>query len=202
MTRRLDIKLATLFLIGNGFDLNCGMKTRFSDVYKEYLKTRSETRAIEKLKSSINKDIEKWGDFEMAMAKFASRLNSETEFLECIRDFSTFMENYLKEENDSFWTIYNKQNKGSVLEEMKKSMRYYYEGISHNVSHIMKQRDADSLSGNIVISFNYTDVFDRLYYGVMSSAVPAYSRVLHIHGVLGDDPVIGVDNINQLNVPL
>ena len=30
--------MSTVFLIGNGFDLSCGMKTRYSDMYKEYCK--------------------------------------------------------------------------------------------------------------------------------------------------------------------
>ena len=31
----------TLFLIGNGFDLNCGMNTRFSDVYNMLIQIRN-----------------------------------------------------------------------------------------------------------------------------------------------------------------
>ena len=43
----------TLFLIGNGFDLNCGMNTRFSDVYKEYVNSDSKSPIIESFKREI-----------------------------------------------------------------------------------------------------------------------------------------------------
>ena len=29
--------MSTLFLIGNGFDVNCGMKTKYTDVYEGYI---------------------------------------------------------------------------------------------------------------------------------------------------------------------
>lgn len=29
------------FLIGNGFDLNCGLKSKYSDVYDQYCSTQS-----------------------------------------------------------------------------------------------------------------------------------------------------------------
>lgn len=60
--------MSTLFLIGNGFDLNCGMKTRYFDVYKGYVKESSSSEIIKNFKERITSNIENWGDFEMAMA--------------------------------------------------------------------------------------------------------------------------------------
>ena len=44
------------FLIGNGFDLACGMKTRYSDVYERYIKTPSATPIIEQFKDDLIKE--------------------------------------------------------------------------------------------------------------------------------------------------
>lgn len=47
-----------LFMIGNGFDLNCGMKTKYSDVYNEYIKTKSESRVIADFKKTIESNLD------------------------------------------------------------------------------------------------------------------------------------------------
>ena len=60
--------MGTLFLIGNGFDINCGMHTRYTDVYKGYVEERSTSENLRKFKRTISANIENWGDFEMAMS--------------------------------------------------------------------------------------------------------------------------------------
>ncbi|MBK7465948.1 MAG: hypothetical protein IPJ43_03540 [Saprospiraceae bacterium] len=37
-----------LYIIGNGFDINLGMKTRYSDFYTYYKTTNSKSEAIQK----------------------------------------------------------------------------------------------------------------------------------------------------------
>ena len=86
--------MGTLFLIGNGFDVNCGMKTKYTDVYDGYIKEASSTDVIKTFKENISADYKTWGDFEMSMAEYAKNLNSESEFLECIRDFAGYMEQH------------------------------------------------------------------------------------------------------------
>ena len=74
--------MSTLFLIGNGFDLNCGMKTAYRDIYPGYVKEPSESNIIFNFKKSIAEDINTWGDFELAMAEYAGTLKNEAELLE------------------------------------------------------------------------------------------------------------------------
>ena len=75
--------MSTVFLIGNGFDLSCGMKTRYSDMYKEYCKILpNDSSLIKKFKSDIQKDVyNSWADFELGMAKYASELSNEDDFI-------------------------------------------------------------------------------------------------------------------------
>lgn len=42
------------FIIGNGFDIGLGMKTRYSDVYDEYVKTPSATEVIRAFKEELS----------------------------------------------------------------------------------------------------------------------------------------------------
>lgn len=87
------------FLIGNGFDLACGLKTRYVDVYKKYCETESPNENIRNFKKSIlqDKDIN-WTDFEMALPKWGEKLNNFSNFQECILDFTVFLDDYLKEQ--------------------------------------------------------------------------------------------------------
>ncbi|MBR5952225.1 MAG: hypothetical protein IKZ85_03035, partial [Pseudobutyrivibrio sp.] len=74
-----------VFLLGNGFDLNCGLKTSYKDMYAGYIESKSQSEVIAKFKDEISGDIDSWADFELEMAEYASKLNSGRELLECIR---------------------------------------------------------------------------------------------------------------------
>ena len=54
-----------LFFIGNGFDINLGMKTRYSDFYKYYKDIESKSNVIQKLKEEIAERIVNWSDLEL-----------------------------------------------------------------------------------------------------------------------------------------
>ena len=45
--------MGTLFLIGNGFDINCGMKTRYTDVYKKYIKEKTVSEIVKKCPGQV-----------------------------------------------------------------------------------------------------------------------------------------------------
>ena len=192
--------MSTLFFIGNGFDINCGMHTSYKDVYKGYVKEESNSEIIRRFKSDISSNIDNWGDFEMSMATYAARLANEAELLECLRDFARYMEMHLiSEVNEIKAKLKDEKISEAVLKEMGNSLASFYYGISHNVDSIMERREARMLKRIEVVSFNYTDIFDVIYSGYMRDNGINGKKVAHIHGLLQDDPVFGVDNIKQVN---
>ena len=94
--------MGVTFLIGNGFDLNLGMKTRYTDMYDSYIKSESKSTVIYKFKKDLQKEehnhYQNWSDFEMGMAKYAKNFNNENELIECVSDFKAFLESYLAQE--------------------------------------------------------------------------------------------------------
>ena len=40
-----------VYLIGNGFDLNLGLKTSYRDFYKKYIKQKSNSEIVENFKN-------------------------------------------------------------------------------------------------------------------------------------------------------
>ncbi len=191
--------MSTLFLIGNGCDINCGMKTRYTDVYKGYINENAATENLKKFKETISSDIENWGDFEMAMARYAGGLRNEAELLECVRDFAKYMERHLlKELNDFKKKLSNEQIYNAVLKEVADSFSSFYLGISHNVNEIMESRNVMRISNMEAISFNYTDAFDVVFAEYVTSFRFNKKTVIHVHGRLQDDPVFGIDNVEQI----
>ena len=73
------------FMIGNGFDLHLGMKTRFTDMYDGYIQSPSEDIVIqefkERLKEYAGERYERWSDFEIAMAAHAKDFTNENDFI-------------------------------------------------------------------------------------------------------------------------
>lgn len=193
--------MGTLFLIGNGFDINCGMNTRYTDVYKGYIKEVSDSENIKKFKRKIAADIENWGDFEMSMARYAKELWDEDELLECLRDFAEYMERYLIEEQERFkLRLGNAELYDAVIKEIMISLETFYSGISHNVDSLMEARKAGHLGRIDAVSFNYTDVFDMVILECLKRNGFSKRNVSHIHGILKDGPVFGIDNIDQVKV--
>ena len=76
------------FLIGNGFDLNLGLKTSFSDFLKVYKEPQAgDSDVIKKFKSYFLKDENLWSDAEMAFGKitddFYSAKMTGKDFTDC-----------------------------------------------------------------------------------------------------------------------
>lgn len=59
-------KMNITFLIGNGFDLNLNLNTRYTDFYKYYIKNDPK----DLLSESIKEDYEMWSDLEVGLGEF------------------------------------------------------------------------------------------------------------------------------------
>lgn len=196
-----------LFLIGNGFDLNCGIKSKYKHAYDYYLsKTTDDSEIIKKFKKDLLNNHENWADFEIGISKYAQNLSNESELIECIRDFRKALKNYLTIEEQKFYEYVNSVDGliPQINRETSRSLDSFYEGISYNISRSISQIDNISF-----ITFNYTAILDNIiYFGIphMYEAT-AYKleclsdSVVHIHGSFHNTtPVLGVDRIDQLNV--
>ena len=183
------------FLIGNGFDLNCGLNSRYTDVYKQYTKTESSSELISKFKKDIDFNTNRWGDFEVAMSEYLCNFKSEDDFLTCLRDFRNYLMLYLKAEQDNYLSVANlcKQDK-NIMKEVKTSIEEFYMGITNNLDYQLSTMMAKQSINRRFISFNYTNIFDFYL-----SMVNSFARVNHIHGILGREIVLGMDNEAQIS---
>ena len=184
------------FLIGNGFDINCGLKCTYKDVYAGYCKTTGQSDVIAKFKEEINGNIDTWADFEMAMNAYLPSFKCEADFLSCARDFKVYMIAHLQKEENEFSKTFLSSNSPYEYEikaETRESLSSFYQGISHNLSQQFNGVEGEQFINCRFIVFNYTNIADRILRPFIST-----SHIIHVHGLLNDDPVLGIDNKQQL----
>jgi hypothetical protein len=91
-----------LYLIGNGFDINLGMATRYRDFYKYYYSIKSPKPLIDKLKQEIDHNIDNWSDLEFALGNYTKELKDTKEFDIVFEDISAELAKYLEDIESKF----------------------------------------------------------------------------------------------------
>ena len=61
-----------VFLIGNGFDLNLNLKTRYRNFYDRYISLPSKNSTIKKFKEVLSDNLDNWADLELELGKYAN----------------------------------------------------------------------------------------------------------------------------------
>ena len=85
------------FLIGNGFDIKLGLKTRYTDFYNIYIDSNKDRNIDDNIKcfsELIEDNYETWADFEMAFAENA--FGTKYDIRDILEDFSKKFAEYLK----------------------------------------------------------------------------------------------------------
>ncbi|MBQ4168042.1 MAG: hypothetical protein II590_07595 [Clostridia bacterium] len=173
-------RIIVTVLLGNGFDLSCGLKTRYTNIYDEYINTPSANDNIKIYKISIS-NCDTWADYEWAMRDHMAEFKSGEDFLECHRDFRDFMTEYLKKQEAAF----------NEMLDNKAACRKADTEIHDSLERICTELGIGSIESCEwrFITFNYTNTADRL--------LGKYGPVIHIHGTLDDSPVSGINDATQ-----
>ena len=176
-----------VFFIGNGFDINLGLKTSYQDFYKYYKKQKSTSDAVSVFKNAIDPTHETWSDLEQALGKFTSSLNNKQEFFEVFEDvvqnLSTFIGNQ-EFEIEQFSNISNKVYSGLVRPEKSLSGRQ-----NAKIGAILNQTDRKTS----VITLNYTRMLERVLAGYTQKV-----KIEHVHGFANERMVLGVNDTSQI----
>ena len=132
------------FMIGNGFDLKMGLKSKYTDIYNVYTDVNNKTddAIIENFKEVLRNDspkYENWSDFEKAMGQYAKNFDNEKDFVKCIRDFRETMTNCLSKEQSVFIKKYLNSDKTSdaLYNVFKDSLYNFYSDETPNTINIL-----------------------------------------------------------------
>lgn len=94
--------LNILYVIGNGFDLNLGLKTSYKDFYDHYHSIESSKKDIDLLKKDLSDNYNNWADLELALGSYTEKLESSDVFDEVFEDILQQLAEYLKKQESQF----------------------------------------------------------------------------------------------------
>lgn len=201
-----------VFLIGNGFDINLGMKTSYADFYDDLIKTYiGATPPEEKLQRSIAKykDTNLWADLEKGLGEYTAELSSLKELRDVYFHLNDALKSYLSDQklDDRYLT-------SDAATKLKKDLFQPF--------HLFRPRLRQSIQeyvnpGSVVtdevniITFNYTDTIEKILeagnfklpveLGVKNTngSKRVLKSIYHIHGTLDDSELImGVNDKSQI----
>lgn len=207
------------FLIGNGFDLNLGLKTKYSDFIEYYTKTdTNENKLINNFKKDLKHGDINWADAEIAFGeysdKFASETNGAEMFCECHDDFCHSLAMYLKEQ-ENLLNIDNIKDKFIMAfsSGIKNFPNNFREETQNKINSYIASFNSEIIYNFII--FNYTTILDNLfYYKSQINSQLGYTYVkttprnisksnminkyIHVHGTYARDMVLGVNDETQI----
>lgn len=75
------------FLLGNGFDINFGLKTSYKSFYNYLKKSKIRNKLIENILSDL--ECELWSDLELGLGNYLSNINAESEIEDFLNEKET-----------------------------------------------------------------------------------------------------------------
>lgn len=193
-----------LYFIGNGFDINLGMNTRYSDFYNYYKLQEPRSEIITKLKDEISNGIDNWSDLELALGKYTSKLKDINEFDEVFEDIVDNLADYLTKLEESY--DFEKINKNKFFENLCRPENYLTNEDIEEFK-IYKQNWHNAEWNVKIVTFNYTTAIEKI---ISNSTFPipigtnnGYNIFLkdiqHIHGFTDRLTVLGVNDVSQID---
>jgi hypothetical protein len=190
-----------VYFIGNGFDVNLNLKTKYTEFYKHYLDIESKSEPIMKLKKEIENE-KTWADLELALGEYTFKIKSKNEFIEVFEDIGDSLADYLKVQEEKVDSIEIEKDKFfEHLSFPERSLPLAQKNLVKNLRAKWKNHQWNTH----VITLNYTKTFEKLIgnektplkIGTHSQTI-LYHGIQHVHGYIDDAMVMGVNDISQI----
>ena len=195
------------YIIGNGFDINLGLHTRYEDFYAWYVGQPMEKDydVVKKFKSEINSYIKKtseinWSDLELALGQYSVQVPSD-QFKTLYMDITSGLKTYLNRE----YSLFNRS-----LYDVEKFRIFLEDPIAGHFSDA-RTRILQSFAANFksddevnILSFNYTNTIEDLLgktdgWRKKDGTFVKMKPIAHIHHSLFEgDIVFGVNDEQQI----
>ena len=195
-----DIKEKQVTLIlGNGFDINMGLKTSYYDFVKWYIGLDcNDNKSIKKLKEHIDIEEMKWCDLELKLGEYTKFYDNYVDFYDAYCDIGEKLICYLVNEENVF------------IEKTDLKKTYVSQKFIEDIMVFLANNRI--LSGKKIlinfITFNYTIILDKLVDIIKTNKeLKSFftdqnielGTITHCHGKLCDNKIcFGVDNYGQI----
>ncbi len=203
------------FLIGNGFDLNLGLNTLYSDFVKDYKGMVTEDEQLKHFCSHIKDNEELWANAEIALGRYTGELvkGQGDLFSKCHEDFCIHLSEYLKSEEQridytretdkiatAFLHVNNITNSFPIQEKSALDGLYkrhaaednQFSFVCYNYTYTLKRcLETIKQKPNALGSHKYRGSFRRHMIG----------EVCQVHGTVDNEIVFGVNDESQITNP-
>lgn len=195
------------FLIGNGFDINLDMKTRYRNFYEYYKNIPSDNDLINAMKKDMGENIFcNWSDLEVALGKYTAKMKTINDMDIILEDICKNLSDYIMIEEER--CALTDQNKYEFYRDFTYPEQYLpladYNAIKEH-----KENWVNSDCNIDIISFNYSTTLEKLLdFNISPIILPAHNRksttrirsIKHIHGLASEkNMVLGVNDIFQIH---
>ena len=192
-----------LLIVGNGFDLNLGLPTSSPDFLKYYLSATPfhTSPHVQKLKEMIQDDVEQWSDLEKQLGMTTAKFGQANDFLEAFRNIRDELAKYLGAV-DKLPIPDMKALAGKIKFDLYNLSNLFDLPQKHKYDRFVKDRNREGGMEVNVISFNYTNSFERILAEMQHTVMPqkdlTINAPVHIHGTLDDGLLMGVNDSSQI----
>lgn len=202
--------MKVLFIIGNGFDINLGLKTKYSEFYEYYKSCECLDNNVSKLKKKISSKEENWSDLEFEFGKYTKYIQSVQEFDSIYGDICDNLAIYLEnEENSIDWSSLSV---GKLKEYLCHPEFGLPDGDKNSIKSFKAALKVEQCHVDIM-SFNYTRTIEKILQsdadykerspfllGLQenNSQKILLKSINHIHGYHDNSMVMGVNDISQI----
>ena len=199
------------FMIGNGFDINLGLRTQYTDFIEVYRKIQpQDNEIIKRFKSEIiGKNLPLWSAAELAFGKQTSSISEDftvVDYCNCHAHFCTELAEYLRGEQKKL--VLNKENLPTISSNFSKAVNNISMGFRDVPGGRIQALISNYHSGIAFnfIDFNYTNTLDLLCantnsvgWGRHYDYKNTWENLIHAHGTVKKDMVLGVHDESQLS---
>lgn len=202
------------FMLGNGFDINMGLKTSYPDFLQHYMSQPHQNEVLSRFRESINADFPNWTDVEVALGRCTRDFYGDTasaDFMACYDDLYDCLAAYLAQQEAKAATIPEEGMRAGMVW----ALTHWQEGFRASRTRAIQER-IRPIAGPFryhFITFNYTRTIDACL--TAAKAAPLGSRMtasgecpnelgsaVHVHGYTNKDMILGVNDESQLANPL
>lgn len=152
-----------LYIIGNGLDIQYGLKTKYSHFYEyqlpKYQEKQKNSKYVNVIYDNIQEDKENWSDMELSLGELTKNSEiDEEKFMQDLDDVNEDLNNYLRSEQDKF----DVTSKNITIEnELANLLKFIPEKDVERISDYLNNMNytTDQIR---ILTFNYTNILDNL----------------------------------------
>ena len=202
-----------LYIVGNGLDIQYGLKTKYSDFYEYQLPIYEEKKMTENYSNIIYDYIlndkktnwENWSDLELALGELTKNPEvNEEEFMNALDKLNEDLNNYLS-------IVQNKFDLTGKTIDIQKNLKEIYSQIPDgSKERVLQFIQSFSIATDYIniLTLNYTNILDRLIEKEKNKEYKSFrshnygcfiKNVEHVHGTLDFSLILGVNDENQIS---